>query len=82
MPKKMQCGTDQAVKWIRVTVSLAIIGAGIYFRNWLGLLGVITLLSAFTGSCPLCLHFGDPEDPRRGSLTNMRIQRRRDNDEE
>ncbi|GEM_PF-792361 len=82
MPKKAQCGTDRAAKWIRVIVSLAIIGAGIYFKNWLGLLGVITLLSAFTGSCPLCLRFGDPEDSRRGSPTGMRIRRRRDNDEE
>lgn len=82
MPEKMQCGTDQAAKWIRVIVSLAIIGAGIYFRNWLGLLGVITLLSAFTGSCPLCLHFGDPEDPRRVSLTGLRIRHRRDQDKE
>lgn len=82
MPEKMQCGTDRAAKWIRVIVSLAIIGGGIYFRNWLGLLGVITLLSALTGSCPLCLHFGDPEDPRRVSWTDLRIQNRRDNDSE
>jgi hypothetical protein len=74
MPKKAQCGTDQAAKWIRVIISLAIISAGIYFKNWLGLLGIITLLSAFTGSCPLCLHFG--------SLTDMRIQRSRRADDE
>ncbi len=82
MPKTMQCGTDQAAKWIRVIVSLSIIGAGLYFRNWLGLLGIITLLSAFTGSCPLCLHFGGTEDPRRGGLTGMRIRRHRADDQE
>lgn len=81
MARRTRCNADSVAKWIRVAISLAIIGGGIYFRNWLGLLGIITLLSAFTGSCPLCLHFGDPEDPRRVSWTDLRIQNRRDNDE-
>jgi hypothetical protein len=62
MEKTPQCSTNRIAKWIRVTVSLGIIGAGIYYKSWLGLLGVITLLSAFTGSCPLCLHFDDLSD--------------------
>lgn len=82
MPNRFQCATNRAIKWIRVIVSLAIIGAGIYFKNWLGLLGIITLLSAFTGSCPLCLRFGDTEEFHSGDLTDKRITRNPRNDDE
>lgn len=43
-------------------VSLGVIGAGIYYKNWIGLLGIFTLLSAFTGSCPLSLQFNGLRD--------------------
>lgn len=39
---------------IRVIVGLAIIGAGIYYKNWFGALGIIPLVSAAIGYCPLC----------------------------
>lgn len=57
MNKAPKCNTNQTAKWIRVMVSLGVIGAGIYYKNWIGLLGIVTLLSAFTGSCPLSLQF-------------------------
>jgi len=57
MTKTPKCNTNQTAKWIRVIVSLGVIGAGIYYKNWIGLLGIVTLLSAFTGSCPLSLQF-------------------------
>ncbi len=57
MNKAPKCNTNQTAKWIRVIVSLGVIGAGIYYKNWIGLLGIVTLLSAFTGSCPLSLQF-------------------------
>jgi hypothetical protein len=59
-----KCNSNQTAKWIRVIVSLGIIGAGIYYKNWVGLLGFVTLLSAFTGSCPLSLHFYGVSDIR------------------
>jgi len=68
-----KCNTNQTTKWIRVIVSLGVIGAGIYYRNWIGLLGIITLLSAFTGSCPLSLQF-------RG-LHDIKIKRNNDDGE-
>jgi len=52
-----KCNTNQTAKWIRVIVSLGVIAAGIVYKNWIGLLGIVTLLSAFTGSCPLSLQF-------------------------
>lgn len=39
---------------VRALIGLAIIGAGIYFKNWLGALGIIPILSAAIGYCPLC----------------------------
>jgi hypothetical protein len=64
MGKPRKCSTNRTAKWIRVIVSLGIIGAGIYYKNWVGLLGIVTLLSAFTGACPLSLQFGGQEGIR------------------
>ena len=57
MTQTQKCNTNQTAKWIRVIVSLGVIAAGIIYKNWIGLLGIFTLLSAFTGSCPLSLQF-------------------------
>jgi len=45
-------------KWIRVIIGLAIIGAGIYFKSWWGLVGIIPIATAITGTCLLYLPFG------------------------
>ncbi len=74
MGKPPKCNANQTAKWIRVFVSLAVIGAGIYYKNWVGFLGIVTLLSAFTGSCPLSLHFN--------GLSDIHIHRNRDDDED
>ena len=44
MTQAPKCNTNQTAKWIRVIVSLGVIGAGIYYKNWIGLLGIVTLL--------------------------------------
>jgi hypothetical protein len=56
------CSTNRVMQAIRILLSLAIIVYGIVTRNWLGLFGVITLLSALTGSCSLALRFGPDPD--------------------
>lgn len=73
MSKAPKCNTNQTAKWIRVIVSLGVIAAGIYYKNWVGLLGIVTLLSAFTGSCPLSLQFT--------SLRDIKIKRNGDEEE-
>ncbi len=78
MPPKTRCNANPAAKWIRVFISLAVIGAGIYYKNWVGLLGIVTLLSAFTGSCPLSLQFNSPESTEGGWLSSIRIRRSAD----
>ncbi len=43
---------------IRVVLGLAILAAGGYFRSWWGAIGVVPLLTAAIGWCPLYLPLG------------------------
>lgn len=40
-------------KTIRIVVGIIIIGLGLYYRSWWGLIGIIPLVVAFVGFCPL-----------------------------
>ena len=51
------CNTNPVLKYIRVALSLFIIGLGIYYQNWLGAMGLLTLYTALTGQCSLSLTF-------------------------
>lgn len=53
---KVNIGTVDRVG--RVIVGLAIIGAGIYFRSWWGLIGLAPLLTAAVRFCPAYVPFG------------------------
>jgi hypothetical protein len=44
-----------ARKIVRIIMSLAIIGLGLYYRNWAGALGLLTLASALTNQCACSL---------------------------
>ena len=48
-------GIDRILRFI---AGLAIIGAGIYFKSWLGLIGVVPILTALFRFCPAYLPFG------------------------
>lgn len=41
----------------RAVFGVGIIGAGIYFQSWLGLIGVIPLFTSASGFCPVYLPF-------------------------
>lgn len=47
--------TDQIV---RVILGLLIGAAGVYFKSWLGLFGIIPIITAFTKTCGLYMPFG------------------------
>lgn len=53
---KTNVGTIDRV--IRVIIGLGILGAGYYFKNWLGLIGIVPLLTAAVGFCPAYLPIG------------------------
>jgi hypothetical protein len=46
-----KCNVNSIAKYIRIALSLVVIGLGIYYRNWLGALGLLTLYTALTGKC-------------------------------
>lgn len=45
-------------KLIRIPLGIVIIAAGLYYNSFLGLIGVIPLVSALSGFCPLYAVFG------------------------
>ncbi len=45
-------------KVIRIIAGLAILGAGYYFKNWWGAIGVVPLLTGLLGWCPAYSIFG------------------------
>lgn len=53
---KTNVGTVDRI--VRVIIALSIFGAGYYYKNWLGLIGIVPLLTAFVGFCPAYLPFG------------------------
>ncbi|MCE5344234.1 MAG: DUF2892 domain-containing protein [Eubacteriales bacterium] len=48
-------------KWIRIVLGVAILSMLVWVQGdlkWLGLIGLIPLITAFMGFCPLYLPFG------------------------
>ena len=45
-------------KWVRIVIGLLIGAAGIYFKSWWGLIGLVPLATALINSCLLYLPFG------------------------
>lgn len=43
---------------LRLIAGLAIIGAGVYFKSWLGLIGLVPVLTALFRFCPAYVPFG------------------------
>lgn len=43
---------------LRIVAGLAIGAAGLYFKSWWGLVGIVPLLTATLGICPAYLPFG------------------------
>ncbi|HLP45324.1 MAG TPA: DUF2892 domain-containing protein [Candidatus Kapabacteria bacterium] len=64
--KTETCGTkkNNILKYIRIVLSLVVIGLGIYYRNWVGALGLLTLYTAFTGRCGSGLSFKRDTDDK------------------
>lgn len=43
---------------LRIAVGVGIVAAGLYFKSWFGLIGLVPLFTAFIGWCPLYVPFG------------------------
>lgn len=53
----MKPNVGGADRVIRIILGLVIIAAGLYFKTWWGVVGVVPLLTAFVGFCPLYAPF-------------------------
>jgi len=49
---------------LRLVAGLAILGAGFYFQSWLGLIGLVPVLTAVFRFCPAYVPFGLSSCPR------------------
>ena len=39
-------------KVLRIVVGFAVMGAGFYYQNWLGVIGAVPVFTGFFGWCP------------------------------
>lgn len=54
----MKCNVGKTDKIFRWIIGLIVVLIGVYLRSWWGLLGLIPIVTAFIGLCPLYLPFG------------------------
>ena len=54
----MKCNVGKTDRVIRVLLGLVLIVLGLYFNTWWGAIGVIPLVTAAVGWCPLYVPFG------------------------
>ncbi|MEW6336696.1 MAG: YgaP family membrane protein [Acidobacteriota bacterium] len=54
----MQRNVGGADRMLRLALGAAIIGVGVYYRNWWGAVGIVPILTAAIGWCPAYLPFG------------------------
>ncbi|MBI5055857.1 MAG: DUF2892 domain-containing protein [Nitrospirae bacterium] len=54
----MKANIGSADRTIRIVAGLAAIGLGVYFKSWLGVIGLVPLITSFIGWCPLYSVFG------------------------
>ena len=54
----MKCNLGKNDRLFRVILGIVVIGLGLEFKSWWGIIGLIPLLTAIIGFCPAYLPFG------------------------
>lgn len=54
----MKCNVGKVDKAARLVIGAAIIIAGVVFKSWWGLIGLIPIVTALVSWCPLYVPFG------------------------
>jgi hypothetical protein len=54
----MKANIGSIDRWSRVVLGLVIMAAGLYFKSWFGLIGLLPLVTALVGWCPAYVPFG------------------------
>ena len=54
----MKTNVGKTDRVVRIIVGVVILALGFWFKSWLGLIGIIPILTAMLGWCPAYLPFG------------------------
>lgn len=54
----MEKNAGQLDRTFRIVLGLIVIALGVFYQNWLGVIGLIPLATGFAGFCPLYRVFG------------------------
>jgi hypothetical protein len=54
----MECNVGDTERMARILVGLAIIGLGLMYSSWWGIIGLIPVFTGIIGWCPAYLPFG------------------------
>ena len=54
----MKANVGSLDRIVRIVLGCAILGAGYYFKNWFGLLGLVPILTGLFRFCPAYVPFG------------------------
>lgn len=64
----MKCNVGKTEKWIRIAAGIVIIGLGIYYGSWWGIIGIVPIITGLIRYCPVSALLGvstcAAEDPR------------------
>ena len=58
----MKPNVGQTDRTIRIVLGVVIIVAGVYFKSWWGVIGIVPILTAVIRWCPAYLPFGISSD--------------------
>lgn len=62
----MKTNVGSVDRTLRIITGLALLGAGYYFKNWWGLVGLVPLMTGVIRFCPAYLPFGLSTCPNDG----------------
>jgi len=63
----MSCNVGRGDRIFRGIFGIAVLGAGIFFQSWWGLIGLIPLVTSIVAWCPAYVPFGFTTGPKSES---------------
>ena len=63
----MSCNVGRGDRIFRGILGIVILGAGLFFQSWWGLIGLIPLATSIVGWCPVYVPFGWNSGPKSES---------------
>lgn len=49
----MHCNVGGVDRAVRIILGLIVVGLGVYFKSWLGAIGLVLIFTGIVGFCPL-----------------------------